>query len=224
MHAIRMLLAITILWADVALAGDGTEGCANLRLLELEARQGRLGDASIKCLSLKWDTAGDETRSDISHLLITDADAKADVQEYERLVEQHVRQVDPRDPDIAWRWVNVLSRYPERVEELLLATETAEDVGQSWTDDNREFRMARVHELRSEAALRQWQAIGAADEASKKRTRKSARQWSLYMLDHSNAGSPSRAVDICIEAGGDLDWCVGGPAYRSWRAKGPSGA
>jgi hypothetical protein len=212
-----LILLATLLGAaaPAAAATTGTESCANLRLLDLEARQGHLDEADIDCLVRKWDGASRVARADISKVLMADAYAKGDVPEWERLVEQHVRQVDDHDPEVAWTWVNILAHYPDRASDLLLAVDAAEDVSARWPDNLRQLRLARVHELRTEASLRSWKTLGATDDGWEKRTRKAAREWSLYLLDHPSAGSPSRAVDVCVEAKGDFEWCIGGAAYRN---------
>lgn len=212
-----LFLLATLLGAaePAAAATTETESCANLRLLDLEARQGHLDEADIECLVRKWDGASRVARADISKVLMADAYAKGDVPEWERLVEQHVRQVDARDPEVAWTWVNILAHYPDRTAHLLLAVDDAEAVAHQWPDNLRQLRLARIHELRTEGTLRLWKALGTTDEAWEKRTRKAAREWSLYLLDHPSAGSPSRAVDVCTEAAGEFEWCIGGAAYRN---------
>ena len=75
--------------------------CSDLRALETKAMLGQLGVPNRKCLDGRIDRSLKLTDKDkISRVLISDAKARGDQADWERLMKRHLEKIDRSDPNM----------------------------------------------------------------------------------------------------------------------------
>ena len=205
----RLLVALALGTASPALAA-GT-ACDNLRIIEPAATYGRLSTDQTACLETAFARASRTARVDISRVLITNAWARHDVAEWERLVARHLSQVDATDAELAYRYAHHLAKEPSRADEYLVASELALEHREAWTGGIYALRVDELLAQRARIGRERWESGGADAERWRKFTREAAHEWYVHViqtLGHDDARAES--FDLCVAAGGRVDYCERG--------------
>lgn len=173
--------------------------------MEPLALKGALGPDQNGCLEVAYRADGADRR-EISTLLITDAWARKDTGAWDRLVSRHLTEVDPADPELAYKYALFLSRQgAERAEDVIAWTDEAIAHASVWKADVRTVRIETLHKLRATASLSAWMA------AEQRGDRAEAERYHALTKAHAEAwyGIASRgknaalARDVCENAGGN---------------------
>jgi hypothetical protein len=204
-----------------AATSESTAACKDLLALEPAAISGTLAPEQMRCLEARVATDKLQTSRDkVSRMLIVDADARADLDAWARLVERHLGTIDRSDPDLCFKWALHLSRgSADEGEEVLRWIEYALENKHVWEGPRYVSRVYGLLQLRAETATRLWNEADAdfvedrSDEASayaeqmRGRAKDYAREWFDYAKQTDQ--SPQRARDLCASAAGTRDFCAG---------------
>ena len=196
-----------------------TARCDDLVALEGPAMLGELPPGERECLEKRLAAERlQTTRSKVSRLLIVNAEVKADVGAWERLVQRHLQDIDRSDPDLCMRYaIHLHKQGPELGEDAIRWADVALENKQVWAGDEHVKKVAGLYRLRAEAAHKLWSAAEAAyrsdgspdsDRAAREH-RGAAMNFSREWLDYTRAsGKPSEAaLQLCRTAAGTDDYC-----------------
>ena len=213
--------------AEVAPVGPAPEAaskanCDDLIALEGPAMLGDLGEGLRVCLEQRLRGARLQTeKGKISRLLIIDAEAGKRQEDWQRLVQRHLEDVDRSDPDLCMRYAVFLHKAGlENEEEALRWSAYALENKQTWTGDEFVRKVSGLYRLRAEAANRLWtdaeQRLAREPSPENDSMTREYRGWAMSYarewLDYARAsgGKTDQARVLCESAAGTTDFCKEG--------------
>ena len=193
--------------------------CADLLALESSAMMGQLSPESRSCLEGRVGSAPQPTtRGKASRLLLSDAEARGDKTEWQRLMKRHLEDIDRSDPNLCLKYAMFLSqRGTGDTWGVIRWSNYALENKQTWTGSFHTKYVNQLHRLRAQAATRLWQeseqefvasrAPEVEAEAAKRRgvAKDYAREWLDYARD--SAQDTKDASNLCVSAAGNAAFC-----------------
>jgi len=198
------------------------EPCADLVTIEQPAILGAITSGQSACLENRLKTERlQTTRSQISRLLLVNAEAAGDIESWEALMMRHLEEIDRSDPDLCFRYAIHLFRADiDSQEESIKWSDYALENKQRWEGDAFVKKVSGLYKLRAESAAKLWRH--AEELYSKAATgehsdmaieyRGQAKDFAREWLDYARAsGIPTeRAFNMCVAAAGTADFCKSG--------------
>jgi hypothetical protein len=208
--------------AEVEVPAPPTEAdtdCDDLVALESTAVMGQLSPQNRSCLEDRARAAPQPTtRGKASRLLLSDAEARGDKAEWQRLMKRHLEDIDRSDPNLCLKYAMFLSRGGTGdASGVIRWSNYALENKQAWSGATHTKYVYQLHRLRSQAAMRLWQAseqefvASRAQEAEAEATRRRgvakdyAREWLDYARE--SAQDPKDASALCVSAAGNAAFC-----------------
>ena len=206
-----------------ARVSDLIEPCDDLLAIEQPALLGSISDGQRDCLEGRLRTERlQTTRSQISRLLLVNAEASGDIQSWEELMARHLEEIDRSDPDLCFRYAIHLFRADiDSQEESLKWSGYAMENKQKWEGEEFVKKVSGLYKLRAESAAKLWrhaeelystEPTGEHDDMAKE-YRGMARDFAREWLDYTRASgiSTERAFLMCVAAAGTEDFCKEAP-------------
>jgi hypothetical protein len=197
--------------------------CDDLVKLEPAAMMGQLRVGQNKCLEGRVGSEGQQTTKDkISRLMITNAEAKGDKTDWERLMKRHLEDIDRSDPDLCFKYALHLSRGGSgRAQGVIRWADYALENKAKWSGQTYKTRVFSLYKLRAEAANKLWQdaekefAEGERSddkEAKAAKHRGQAKDYAREWLDYAKASAQDTktAMALCVSSSGNRAFCEGG--------------
>ena len=191
--------------------------CGDLVALESPATMGQLSPESRSCLEGRAASAPQPTtRGKASRLLLSDAEARGDKTEWQRLMKRHLEDIDRSDPNLCLKYAMFLSRGGDAWGVIRWSNYALENK-QAWSGPTYTKYVYQLHRLRAQSATRLWQesekefvASRAQDveaEAAKRRgiAKDYAREWLDYARE--SAQDATDASNLCVSAAGNAAFC-----------------
>ena len=195
------------------------ENCDDLRALETKAILGNLGVAARKCLESRIDVATKLTDKDkISRVLVSDAKARGDKADWERLMKRHLEKIDKSDPNMCLVFsIHLHKRGVSKATQVIRWADYALENKAKWSGASHTRNVYYLHQLKSQAASRLWQRAekkfvkerNEKNDAKANKYRSWAKQFSRAWLDYSKASGKdtSKALAACVSASGTTEFC-----------------
>ncbi|MBC8454987.1 MAG: hypothetical protein H8D71_02140 [Deltaproteobacteria bacterium] len=195
------------------------ENCDDLRALETRAILGNLGVSGRKCLDSRIAVATKLTDKDkISRVLISDAKARGDQGDWERLMKRHLEKIDKSDPNMCLVFsIHLNKRGVSKATQVIRWADYALENKTKWSGANHTRNVYYLHQLKSQAASRLWQRAekkfvkerNEKNEAKANKYRSWAKQFSRAWLDYAKASGKetSKALAACVSASGTTEFC-----------------
>lgn len=214
----------------VADAGPGeaapprkVEGCDDLMSLEGTALMGRLSPGQTQCLESKLVASDTQTQKDkISRVLLMNAEAAGNKQEWERLMKRHLEEIDRSDPDLCFKYALALSKGGvSRAYGVIKWADYALENKSQWSGTTFKTRVYSLNQLRAEAAVKLWEdstkkMLAASGEerdklaAEEEKLRGMAKDYSREWLDYARASGQdvNKPMALCVSAAGSKKFCT----------------
>ncbi|MDP2311447.1 MAG: hypothetical protein Q8P41_00965 [Pseudomonadota bacterium] len=199
------------------------DSCDDLVKLEPSAMMGQLRVGQSKCLEGRVASEGQQTTKDkVSRIMITNAEAKGDKSEWERLMKRHLEDIDRSDPDLCFKYALHLSRGGTgRAQGVIRWADYALENKAKWSGQTYKTRVFGLYKLRAEAANKLWQeaekefAEGERSdekEAKAAKYRGQAKDYAREWLDYAKASTQDTktAMALCVSSSGNRAFCEGG--------------
>jgi hypothetical protein len=182
---------------------------------------GALSQGQAACLENRLKTERlQTTRSQISRLLLVNAESAGDGEAWERLMARHLEEIDRSDPDMCFRYAIHLFRADiDSQEESLKWSSYALENKQRWEGDEFVKKVSGLYKLRAEAAAKLWQYAeglysrepNGENEEMAREYRGQAMDFAREWLDYARASGieTERAFNMCVAAAGTADFCKG---------------
>jgi hypothetical protein len=195
--------------------------CDDLVSLEAPAMMGQLGPERRKCLEGSLAGAGAQTQKNkISRVLLSDAEARADKGDWERLMKRHLEDIDRSDPNLCMKYAIHLSRGGvARSHGVIKWADYALDNKQQWTGATYTKNVNNLYKLRAVGAKRLWEDAEAKfvadrndeNEGTAAKYRGQAKDYAREWLDYARAsGSDTKEpLGLCVSAAGNKEFCGG---------------
>jgi hypothetical protein len=195
--------------------------CDDLKALEMGALSGAFSKGQIVCLNRKMSRSGKQTEKvAISKLLMNDVWIKGDKSKWMQLAESHLANIDKSDPDLVYKYVNVLSKKgPSRAKGVVRWAGVALENKTRWSGDTYKKRVNKLLKLKTLARLQLYKKAAektvsdgtasriAQEESAKNSYKTAAREWYEYTKQANLDGS--KALQACISAAGFESYCTG---------------
>jgi hypothetical protein len=193
--------------------------CGDLLAMEPAAIAGELAPDAITCIESRIAAETKQTTRDkLSRLLLVNADAKGDTQEWARLAERHLEEIDRSDPDLCFKYALFLSRGDiDDAPPVLKWTSYALENKHVWEGPTYVSRVYNLLRLRAETASRLWHEAekdfleDRSDENAdlSEQARGQAKDFAKEWLDYARAsGQPVEFADqLCKSAAGSAAFC-----------------
>ena len=193
--------------------------CDDLRALETKAILGNLGVEARKCLDLRLAGASKLTDKDkISRVLISDAKARGDQADWDRLMKRHLEQIDRSDPNMCLVYsIQLHKRGVGKSTQVIRWADYALENKSKWSGATHTRNVYYLHQLKSQAASRLWQRAekrfvkdrNEKNEAKANNYRSMAKQASRSWLDYAKASGKdtSKPYAACVSASGTTEFC-----------------
>lgn len=195
--------------------------CDDLVALEAPAMMGQLGIGRRRCLEDRLGSESSQTmKNKVSRILMSDAEARRDQGEWERLIKNHLENIDRSDPNLCMKYAIHLSRGGEgKASGVIRWSEYALENKQQWSGTTYTKNVYALLKLRAQAANKQWQAAEADfvanrnDETSAKaeKYRGVTKNYALEWLQYAKASSQDTKAPmaLCVSAAGNTEFCEG---------------
>jgi hypothetical protein len=211
--------AVKTIAAPVDAAADGD--CSNIKKLEPMAMLGKLTPEQRKCLDGEIAAAAKQTDKDkISRVLMANAWAANDKNEWEKLVKRHLDEIDRSDPDLCYKYAMHLARKgPGSSDATIRWADVALENKTIWTGETYTNRVNALLKMRADAAQKAWKAAEdkytadatdanrASRDNARNRTKVLAREWYEYAKSAGKGAEQAKA--LCVSAAGTVDYCEG---------------
>ncbi len=184
---------------------------------------GQLRTGQAKCLDTRIGSEGQQTTKDkLSRLLITNAEAKGDKAEWERLMKRHLEDIDRSDPDLCFKYALHLSRGGVgRAQGVIRWADYALENKSKWSGPTYKTRVFNLFKLRAEGANKLWQDADTTfmtkehtdeNEAKAARYRGTAKDYAREWLGYARASEQDTktAMALCVSSAGNRAFCEGG--------------
>ena len=194
--------------------------CDNLVSLEAPAMMGNLGVGRRKCLESRLSGSSQTSKNKISRVLISDAEARGDRSDWERLMKRHLEDIDRSDPNLCFTYAIHLSRGGAgRSHGVIRWADYALENKQQWSGTTYKKNVYAIYKLRARAANKLWQAAEAkyvedrsdSNESAAKKYRDMTKNYGREWLDYARASSQSTKspLSLCVSAAGSTSFCEG---------------
>jgi len=193
--------------------------CDDLRGLETKAILGNLGVDNRKCLDGRLAGASKLTDKDkISRVLISDAKARGDKADWDRLMKRHLEQIDRSDPNMCLAYsISLHKRGVSKATQVIRWADFALENKSAWSGAAHTKNVYSLHQLKSLAASRLWQRAekrfvkdrNEKNEAKATTYRSMAKQASRAWLDYAKASGrdTKKPLEACVSASGTTEFC-----------------
>jgi hypothetical protein len=193
--------------------------CDDLRELETKAILGNLGVGARKCLDSRLGAVSKLTDKDkISRVLISDAKARGDQADWERLMKRHLEKIDRSDPNMCLVFaIHLHKRGVGKSTGVIRWADYALENKSKWAGATHTRNVYYLHQLKSQAASRLWQRAekrfvkdrNEKTEAKANNYRSMAKQASRAWLDYAKASGKdtSKPLAACVSASGTTEFC-----------------
>ena len=163
--------------------------------------------------------AGKLTDKDkISRVLISDAKARGDQADWERLMKRHLEQIDRSDPNMCLVYsIHLHKRGVGKSTQVIRWSDYALENKAKWAGATHTRNVYYLHQLKSQAASRLWQRAekrfvkdrNEKNEAKANNYRSMAKQASRAWLDYAKASGKdtSKPLAACVSASGTTEFC-----------------
>jgi hypothetical protein len=191
--------------------------CNDFQALESQATMGQLSPETRSCLEGRAQSAPQPTtRGKASRLLLSDAEARGDKAEWQRLMKRHLEDIDRSDPNLCLKYAMFLSRGGDAWGVIRWSNYALENK-QTWSGPTYTKYVYQLHRLRAQAATRLWQesekefvtsrAQDVEAEAAKRRgvAKDYAREWLDYARESGQDATD--ASNLCVSAAGSAAFC-----------------
>lgn len=195
--------------------------CDDLVALEGSALMGELGPGVSECLERRLASERlQTTKNKLSRLLIVDAETRRAWDDWERLVQRHLEDIDRSDPDLCLRYSVYLHKQGgvDLSEEAIRWAGYALENKQVWDSKVYPKKVNGLHRLRAEAAHRLWidaeKAYTADPNPETDRMTRDyrglAKSYSREWLDYARASGQKsdKAYQMCLSAAGAEMFCA----------------
>jgi hypothetical protein len=221
-EARRLLTNYAELSSSSISVSDFMEPCEDLVAIEQPAILGSITQGQAACLENRLKTERlQTTRSQISRILLINAESAGDSASWEVLMARHLEEIDRSDPDMCFRYAIHLFRSDiDSQEESIKWSGYALENKQNWEGDAFIKKVSGLYKLRAESAAKLWQhAEGlysteptGENEEMAREYRGLAKDFAREWLDYARAsGIPTeRAFNMCVAAAGTADFCKAG--------------
>lgn len=197
--------------------------CDDLLALESAAMMGQLSVEHQACLDRRVVTERLQTdKSQVSKLLLVNAETGGDRSEWRRLMHRHLEDIDRSEPDLCFAYALFLHRDGtlDDAEEVVRWAGFALENKQAWNGKDHVTKVMGLLRLRAEAANKLWvsaekvyrkqgsEESELVSETYRGWTKDFAREW----LDFSRAAQDAsiRARQMCEAASGSAAFCAPG--------------
>lgn len=198
---------------------DGT--CDDLVALEAPAMMGQLGVPKRKCLESRMNTESVQTsKAKISRVLMADAEARGDKADWERLIKNHLENLDRSDPNLCYKYAIFLSHGgASRAGQVIRWADYAMENKSQWVGASYTKNVYSLYRLKAQAANQLWQDAEAEfvtartddNQAKSEKYRGMTKNYALEWLDYARASSQDvkTPMAICVSAAGNKEFCEG---------------
>ena len=182
---------------------------------------GQLGVPRRKCLEARMGSeSAQTTKGKISRVLMADAEARRDQADWERLIKNHLENIDRSDPNLCLKYAIFLSRGGAgKATQVIRWADYALENKQQWSSSTYTKNVYALMKLKTNAANQLWQAAeqefvsSRADEAEDRanKYRGMTKNFALEWLDYAKAsGQDTKApLALCVSAAGNKEFCEG---------------
>ena len=174
--------------------GPGTDPSCYPRDVMPMAEKGKLTKDQVSCVQASLSQAEyDADKARLSLVLITNAHARMETDNWEWLVARHLETIDPENPGLAYRYaLHLYEKGPEKYTDAYRWAGVALGQRAAWTGSVYHERVTRLYKLRSALSQAKWKSMEetfAADPSEDNRdsvlewrenTRKAALEWYRY--------------------------------------------
>jgi len=193
--------------------------CSDLRALETKAMLGQLGVPNRKCLDGRIERSLKLTDKDkISRVLISDAKARGDQADWERLMKRHLEKIDRSDPNMCLMYsIHLHKRGVGKSTQVIRWSGYALENKGKWAGAAHTRNVYYLNQLKSQAASRLWKRAekrfvkdrNEKNEAKANKYRSMAKQYSRAWLDYAKASGKdtSKPLAACVSASGNTEFC-----------------
>ncbi|MFZ5480266.1 MAG: hypothetical protein ACOZNI_26110 [Myxococcota bacterium] len=197
-----------------------TAACQDLLKVEPFAIAGELTPELVTCLEARLtEEARQTTKDKLSRLLIVNADSKGDKEEWARLVERHLEDIDRSDPDLCFKYALTVARGDVDDAPIVLRwTEYALENKHVWEGPTYVSRVNNILRLRAETGARLWadaeddflEDRTEENEETANRLRGEAKTFAKEWLDYARTAGQAteRALLLCESASGSASACM----------------
>ena len=157
------------------------------------------------------------TKDKISRLLIINAQAKGQKEEWNQLMRRHLEDIDRSDPDMCMQYGVFLFKRGDDMEETIRWANVALENKHTWSGKTYVSRVNNLLRLRAEAAYRIWndaeKRMVETTDRERKDVRREYRGWAMdnarEWLDYvQSSGLDNRkALQLCLAAAGHRGFC-----------------
>lgn len=204
---------------EMARIGTGLNEQCPYVTLETTAQEGKLSTDEMNCLESSMDKAGTGVdKANVSMVLLTNARAKGDIEQWEQRMEHHLTQIERENPALAYRYaLHLFEKGPGHSQQTFRWTGIALQSRSAWAGESYTGRVHAIYKLRAAAAQSLWkQSIEALasfpgpENENRVRTqrllaRNVAKEWYEFAATH--AQDSLVAKQLCQIASLDPDFC-----------------
>ena len=195
------------------------ESCDDLLALEGLGLLGQITPGQVRCLEIRINAERLQTTKDkLSRLLLVNAEASSNMEEWARLAARHLQDIDRSDPDLCFKYAIFLHRTSkERGEDTILWADYALENKGIWGSEVYAKKVNGLLRLRAEAAHRLWLAAESdyrsesnqENEEMASEYRGLAKDYSREWMDYARASGQKTdaAYKLCVAAAGTHDFC-----------------
>ena len=203
--------------ADMAAPDDNT--CDDLVALEAPAMMGQLGPGRRKCLEARMNAEGSQTtKNKMSRVLMADAEARRDQADWERLIKNHLENIDRSDPNLCLKYSIFLARGGVgKSSQVIRWADYAMENKQQWSGPTYTKNVYALYKLKAQAANALWQDAekefveNRSDETQAKsdKYRGMTKNFSLEWLTYARASGQDTTAPmaICVSSAGNKEFC-----------------
>lgn len=204
---------------ELARIGTGLNSQCPYVTLETTAQEGKLSTDEMNCLESSMDKAGTGVdKANVSMVLLTNARAKGDVEQWEQRMEHHLTQIERENPALAYRYaLHLFEKGPGHSQQTFRWTGIALQSRSAWAGDSYTDRVHAIYKLRAAAAQSLWkQSIEALasfpgpENENRVRTqrllaRNVAKEWYEFAATHEQDSLVAK--QLCQIASLEPDFC-----------------
>ncbi len=200
----------------------GEVSCESLVAMEPTALMGKLNPTQVECLEARISTSPTMTDKDkTSRVLLANAEANGNKNEWERLMRRHLEEIDRSDPNLCFKYALHLSRGGVgRAWGVIKWSDYALENKSQWSGATYKSRVYSLYQLKAEASNRLWEdandklvnaqggereELAAKEEKLRGMSKDSAMEW----LDYARASNQDtkKPMQLCVAAAGSKKYC-----------------
>ena len=204
---------------ELARIGKGLNKQCPYVTLEATAQEGKLTTDEMNCLESSMDKAGTGVdKANVSMVLLTNARAKGDIEQWEKRMEYHLTQIERENPALAYRYaLHLFEKGPGNSQATFRWTGIALQSRSAWAGESYTERVHAIYKLRAAAAQSLWKlsiealaSFPGPENENRVRTqrllaRNVAKEW--YEFADTHEQDSLIAKQLCQIASIDSDFC-----------------